>query len=81
MSYWNNHPELYDEIIVKELVRRGIVTTEAAEETEAWELVNQHKDRKDFHIITTDAEADYWSGLADNIKDRMEDEKIGRSKA
>ena len=32
-------------------------------------------------VTTTDAEADYWSGLADNIKDRMEDEKIGRSKA
>ena len=36
MSYWSENPELYDEIIVDEAIRKGIVREEEREEkTEA----------------------------------------------
>jgi len=67
MSYWSHNPELYTEIIFKEMVHKGLVL-EDCEDIE--EVVREHLKTKDGYKTALDAEADYWGGMIDDAKER-----------
>ena len=76
MSFWANNPELYDEIIVNEAKRRGIV----AEDDEGldYEIMVQLAKRNDFYEVAEAAEADFWASKIDRAMMRKEDEQISK---
>lgn len=64
-GFWMNHVELYDEIIVKEMVHRGL----ANKDEEPDDILKRWEARQDSHEIADAAERDYW---ADQIDAAME---------
>ena len=63
MSYWSDHPELYDKIIIDEAIRKGVITEEEREEKSDGELVQKLLQLSSiFTKIALDAEANYWGG-------------------
>jgi hypothetical protein len=73
MSYWSENPELYDSIIVEELVRRGLITERDAHYEHPAILVYQFKLRPDFYEICQAAEQAYWGDRVDEGMERSED--------
>jgi len=63
MSYWSHNPELYTEIIFKEMVRRGLASEEDFENAD--EIVNTFLLKKDSWKLAVDAESSYFAGLMD----------------
>lgn len=62
--FWNNHPELYEEIIVEEMIRRGLATKD--EEPEV--IMTRWEVRDDMHIIAQEAEVDYWANKQEEFR-------------
>jgi len=66
MSYWANNPELYDEIIFKQMIREGFATEEDGNDLEnvvGFFLKNNPKAYK----VALRAEQDYWGGMVDYV--------------
>jgi hypothetical protein len=64
--YWNCHPELYTEIIFKEMIRRGLCNDfDDIEET-----VENFKDNPEFSKVATMAEGNYWADKIDEVCER-----------
>jgi len=61
MSYWSYNPELYDEIIFKEMVARGLCN----EEDDIQEVIDNFKDDPRFTEIAIQAERNYWADKMD----------------
>ncbi len=72
MSYWSHNPELYDEIIVNEAIKKGAIKEEAREEKSDGELVQELLQLSSFTKIAFDAEANYWGSLIDDAMMRRE---------
>lgn len=72
MSYWSENPELYDEIIVDEAIRKGIVREEEREEKTDGEIIQELLQRDSFTKIAIDAEAGYWGNRIDDAMMRRE---------
>lgn len=67
--FWNNHPELYEEIIIKEMIRRGLATVD--EEPDA--VLKRWEERDDDYIIAQAAEADYEADKIDEAWERYKE--------
>ena len=63
MSYWSHNPELYDEIIVDEMIRRGLGTEEEDPEDilKRW---NELDIKTNLDVVSV-AEAGHFGGLVD----------------
>jgi len=69
MSYWSHNPELYTEIIFKEMIRKGIVLEDCEDVEEA---VRKHLNEPDGWKTAVDAESAYWTYMADTAgKERL----------
>lgn len=66
MSIWRDNPELYERIIVEEMISRG----HAKEDEDPEKIFARWEKRKDMVDIAHVAEADYWGGLIDYAKER-----------
>jgi hypothetical protein len=65
--YWNNNPELWDEIIVKEMRARGLAT-----EDEEIEVIIERWGNADYMVeVASAAEADHFGSIADAVNARM----------
>ena len=64
--YWNCNPELYTEIIFKEMVRKGLCNDSDNPEEE----VNNFKDDPEFYKIAIEAEKNYWADKIDEAHER-----------
>jgi hypothetical protein len=73
MSYWSENPGLYDSIIVKELLRRGLVSELEREYYDDYNIVHQFYQHPDFHDICTKAEQAYWGDRVDEGMTKGED--------
>ena len=65
ISYWAEYPELYTEIIFKEMVKRGLCNDLDNPE----EAVNSFKDDPLFYMVCEEAERDYWADRIDGAKE------------
>ena len=83
MSYWSDNPELWEEILKKEFLRR-IEKALGREPVDA--IVEIVYEQDNFYLwleqmfgteyalkIATEAEADYWGGYIDYVHDSMEE--------
>lgn len=65
--FWNNHPELWEDIIVKEMLARGL-----AKEGEEVDVVIERWSNADYMVeVASAAEADYFGSVADAVNARM----------
>lgn len=63
--YWNCNPELYTEIIFKEMVRRELCN----EEDDLNETVKNFINDPRFCEVAIEAERDYWADRVDKAKE------------
>ncbi len=63
MSYWSHNPELYDEIIFKEMVRHGLASED--DEQPIDDIVAEFLKLPDSWKLAMEAERNYWSDQAD----------------
>jgi hypothetical protein len=90
MSHWSDNPELWDEILKKEFLRRF---EPAFGEDIPEELVDYVHDMDNFYHwleetfgwqwaldVASVAEADYWADYTDYVHTMMEDRNVGESK-
>lgn len=68
MSYWSDNPELYDEIIFREMVAKGL----AQEDDDPAEAVNEFMKKPDSWKLASDAEQEYWADRADAAEHRRD---------
>jgi predicted glycoside hydrolase/deacetylase ChbG (UPF0249 family) len=73
MSYWSENPELYDKIIVEELLNRELISEAVAEAFEDYVIVHHFYTHPDFVDICTKAEQAYWGDRVDEAQNRMEE--------
>jgi len=66
MSYWSHNPELYTEIIFREMIRRGLCN----ELDDPEEAVGNFKDDPNFYKIAIEAEREYWADIIDRAKEK-----------
>jgi len=66
--YWNCNPELYTEIIFKEMVKQGLAKEADYENIE--EIVNAFLLKPDSWKLAIDAESGYWADRIDEAKER-----------
>ncbi len=67
MSYWAENPELYDEIIFKEMIIRGLCNSE----DDPGEAVKNFINDPRFYEVAIEAEKDYWADKIDRAKERV----------
>jgi hypothetical protein len=66
MSYWSENPEIYTYIIVKELIKRGLVKQDAIEDyKDAYKTIVTFYTHPDFPDICTKAAQAYWGDRVD----------------
>lgn len=70
MSYWANHPELYDEIIFKQMIKEGLAKEEDFERLD--DVVREFVKKEDSYKVCLRAEQEYWESLIDAAKARRE---------
>jgi hypothetical protein len=88
MSYWSHNPELYDEIIMRELRWRAdnapgecvicfdwLIAEETSLEVNA-DWIEKKFGVDFFMSLTGPAEADHWGGLADDAMMRMKEARL-----
>ena len=68
MSYWNQNPELYTEIIFKQMVHEGL----AKEEEDVEKVVGGFLKQPDSWELAIRAEQEYWGSMVDKAMMRME---------
>ncbi len=68
MSYWSNNVELYDQLIIEEMIKKGLAT----EDEDDHVILDRWDKHPDSAQISGDAESTYWSGLADIAKLRKD---------
>ena len=64
--FWNYNPELYTEIIFKEMVRRSLCNML----DDPGEAVNNFKNDPEFYKVALEAERNYWADKIDEAKER-----------
>lgn len=67
-SFWSDNPELYDDLIIKEMIRRNLAT----EDEEPEVVLKRWNEREDSYTIAEEAEVGY---MADRIDDAWERHK------
>lgn len=70
MSYWSHNPELYTEIIFKEMIAKGLATEDDYENID--EVVNNFLEKPDSWKLASEAERDYWADRLDEAVARQE---------
>lgn len=70
--FWNNHPELYEEIIIEEMIRRGLATKD--EEPDA--VLKRWEEREDKYEIANEAETNYEADRIDEAWERHQQEEL-----
>lgn len=73
MSYWSHHPEKYEEIIVREMIRRGLAT----EDEEPEVVMKRFEESPNMLDIDYNATADYWGDKIDEAWERHKREQMG----
>ena len=70
MSFWSNNPELYDEIIFRQMVAEGL----ADEEDDPFETVHQFTKSPQFSAVAQRAEQEYWGSRIDEAMVRRKEQ-------
>ena len=61
MSYWSNNPELYDEIVFRQMVAESL----ANEDDDPGDTVSKFVKDPRFSAVAQRAEQDYWGSRID----------------
>jgi hypothetical protein len=73
MSYWSNNPELYTEIVYKQMFKEGLVDIPFDEADDPDDVVSKLIDSKDGYKVAMRAEQDYWGSRIDHVMDKMKE--------
>jgi len=77
MSFWSNNPELYDEIIYKQMFAEGLVTVsyDEADPEDAYQAVVKLMLTKDGWKVAVRAEKEFWASKTDDVMNQMKEKK------
>ena len=76
MSYWANNPELYTEIIYKQMLNESLVEIPFDDAEDPDQVVSNLMKTKDGWKVAVRAEQEYWGSITDSVMDKYKETRI-----